>query len=95
MDLVSSLLHDLNEYYNLGLDETKFIIDRYKIRRERNKSRNQTDSCFNDDKVWCLSFDERRDSTMIQYKDDETKNVTQQIFTRRAHNIIKRTRIYF
>ena len=85
------MLHDLNEFHDLGLDETNLIIDRSKIRRERKKSRNQTDSCFNDEKLWCLSFDGRRDNTMTQYKDEETKTYHRRVLRKEHITLLKET----
>ena len=88
-DLASSLLHDLNEYYDLGLSESELIVDKSKVRREREKSRNQPNKTFDLDKIWGLCFDGRRDNTSTQSQDEETGTYHRRVVREEHITLIK------
>lgn len=94
-DIASALLHDYNDHSNLNISKHSLIIDRYKVRREREKSRKQPNNCFSDNKIWGLSFDGRRDDTLTIIHDQETNTNHRRILRKEHISLIKELGSFF
>ena len=79
-ELASTLLYDVNKEFQLGIPDEALIIDRNKVRRERNRVRSiLVNDVFDETTTWGLYFDGKRDKTLVNEKNDETKRFHRKI----------------
>lgn len=68
------MLLDLSEANAMKINNGSLVVDKSKVRRERNKSRsNIGNELFKElNEIWGLFFDGKRDKTIFNSKDDST-----------------------
>ena len=76
-------------YLRADLSESSIIIDRSKIRTEREKARNKPDTVFKNVWIWGLSFDGRRDAIHTQFRDVETRTNHRRILREEDITLLK------
>ena len=74
-DLATSTIFDFEAHHKLDIPESSFIINKNKIRREVGKLIKKDKGLgFSEEEKWGLYFDGKRDHTIVNKKNENTKS---------------------